>query len=342
MIKTLGMFEFGSWKDATCEFGSWKDATLKAGKMPTTTKCVDQVKKDEDGRTFVRCRLVARDFQPLYEGPRDDLFAALPPLEAKKALIAFVAGLRERRRTQGHDETKPMSIDAKKAHLNAKCDEEKWVELPTEFEKFGRYAKLKRWLYGMRKAASGWEDDHARRLVEGGFRRGRSASTIFYHSKTQVRVVVHGDELHEWYDVKVRGILGGGKRDVHEIEIVGRNLTWTEEGLEYEGSDMHRGALLEGVERAVEGGQQCSRETRGDWSKKGHGDVGRLRNKKIQEFGGDVELHELGQVGRAIRREGGVHEDGDSDSRQLEEAEEGRQVFEGSGESDVGDETVET
>ena len=137
------------------------------------------------------------------------------------------------------------------------------VELPDEFKKFGRYAKLKRRLYGMRKAASGWEDDYARRLVEDGFRRGRAASTIFYHPKTQVRVVVHGDnftfagteselkriqaKMHEWYDVKVRGVLGSGKRDVHEIEILGRNLTWTEEGLEYEGSDKHRQALLQGL-----------------------------------------------------------------------------------------------
>ena len=47
-------------------------------------------------------------------------------------------------------------------------------------EKIGRYAKLKRWLHGMRKVASGWEDDYARRLVEDGF---------------QVRVVVHGDDF---------------------------------------------------------------------------------------------------------------------------------------------------
>ena len=65
----------------------------------------------------------------------------------------------------------------KKAHLNARCGAEEWVEL-REFDKFWRYAMLKRWLYGMRKAASGWEDDHARRLVEDGFRRGRAASTI--------------------------------------------------------------------------------------------------------------------------------------------------------------------
>ena len=70
-------------------------------------------------------------------------------------MFTFVAGLvREKRRTQGHDELKLMFTDVK-AHLNAKCDEDEWVELPDEFEKFGRHAKLKRWLYGMRMAASG-------------------------------------------------------------------------------------------------------------------------------------------------------------------------------------------
>ena len=110
-------------------------------------------------KTFVRCRLVARDVKPKRKGPRDDLCAAMPPLEAKKALFAFVAGMREKRRAQGHDEVKLMFVDVKKAHLNAKCDEEEWVELSDEFSKFGRYAKLKRWLCGMRKAASGWEDE---------------------------------------------------------------------------------------------------------------------------------------------------------------------------------------
>ena len=109
-------------------------------------------------------------------------------------------------------------VDVTKAHLSAKCDEEEWVELPDEFRNFGRYAKLQRWLYGMRKAASGWEDDDARRLVEDGFRRGRAASTKCFHSKTHVRVVVHGydftfagteselkkiqPKMLEWYDVQ--------------------------------------------------------------------------------------------------------------------------------------------
>ena len=56
---------------------------------------------DDGGKEFVRCRLVGRDFKPKREGPRDDLFAAMPPLESKKALFAMVAGERGRRRRQG-------------------------------------------------------------------------------------------------------------------------------------------------------------------------------------------------------------------------------------------------
>ena len=81
IIKTLKMFEFESSEEATS----------KAGKTPMTTKRVDRNKKDDNRKTFVRHRLLARDFKPKHEGPSDDLFAAMPPLEAKKALFAFVA-----------------------------------------------------------------------------------------------------------------------------------------------------------------------------------------------------------------------------------------------------------
>ena len=104
--------------------------------MPTTTKRVDRVKKDDDVRTFVRCRLVARDIKPKHEGPRHDLFAAMPPLEAQKASFSFVVVVREKKRAKGHAEVKLMCIDLKKAHFNAKCDEEEWVALPDELEKF--------------------------------------------------------------------------------------------------------------------------------------------------------------------------------------------------------------
>ena len=125
IIKTLKM----------SEFGLWEDATSRTSKMLTRTKWVDRPKKDDNLKMFVRCRLVALDFKQKHEGPRDDLFAAMPPLEA------FVAGMREKRRVQGHDEVTFMFVNVEKAHLNAKCDEEDWVEVPDEFKKFARYAK---------------------------------------------------------------------------------------------------------------------------------------------------------------------------------------------------------
>ena len=58
-----------------------------------------------------------------------------------------------------------MFIDVRKAHLNAGCKEEDWVELPEEFWEHGRYARLRRWLYGMRKPAAGWEEYYAEKMV---------------------------------------------------------------------------------------------------------------------------------------------------------------------------------
>ena len=95
------------------------------------------------------------------------------------------------------------------------------------------------------------------------FQRGRAASTIFYHPQTRVRVVLLGDDftfaateselrkarskMSKWYDTEVRGIQDGGKRDVREMQILGRNVRWSDEGLEYEASDKHRQALMEGL-----------------------------------------------------------------------------------------------
>ena len=103
------------------------------------------------------------------------------------------------------------------------------------------------------------EDDYVRRLVNDGFQRGRAAPTMIYHPQTHVCVVVHGDEfafaatelelrkmrsrMCEWYDVKVRGILGSANRYVREIEMLGSLRT--QEGLE--ASDKHPQAPLEGL-----------------------------------------------------------------------------------------------
>ena len=85
-------------------------------------------KQDDDGREFVICRLVARDFKPRREG------RFVRGEAAKRKLFAYVAGVREKRREQGQDEEKHMFTDVKQAHFIAKFDQEEWVELPDEFK----------------------------------------------------------------------------------------------------------------------------------------------------------------------------------------------------------------
>ena len=52
-----------------------------------------------------------------------------------------------------------MFIDVRKAHLNRVVDDQEWVfvELPSEFHVYDRFARIRRWLYGMRKTAISWE-----------------------------------------------------------------------------------------------------------------------------------------------------------------------------------------
>jgi len=83
----------------------------KTGKAPTSGKWVDVQKE-----AGVRSRYVGRDFKPKGEDPRAEIFASMPPLEAKKILFSRAASqIGEKRKL------KLLFIDIKKAHMNAVC-----------------------------------------------------------------------------------------------------------------------------------------------------------------------------------------------------------------------------
>ena len=109
----------------------------RGGKEPTTTKCAEGWTADEKGGIFVRCRLVGRDFKKKGIEEREDLFAAMPPLESTKLVFRMAAGVRGQRRRNGLAEVKLMFIDVGKAHLNVVCEREEWVELPEELREHG-------------------------------------------------------------------------------------------------------------------------------------------------------------------------------------------------------------
>ena len=62
-----------------------------------------------------------------------------------------------------------------------------------------------------------------------------------------------------------------------------------------------------------------------------------VQKTEVQELGGDAKLNESGQVGRAMCREGDVHEDGELDTRKLAHVAEGMRIQKRNGEGDVGD-----
>ena len=237
------------------EPSSWDECVRKTGRAPVSTRWVD-VDKGRDGIKDIRSRLVARDFKVRGDRREFDVFASMPPLEAKRLLfrMAMVKGRAGGKCSRGP--LKLMFVDVKKAHLNGKlaADEFAFVQLPAEAG--GGVGRLRRWLYGMRPAAQAWEKEYSKRLVnEAGYIKGRASSSVFHHPVTGVRLVVWGDDFtflgHEldlqevlaqmgrWYDIKMRGILGPDPTDMKEIRILNRMVRWGGEVIEYEADDKH-------------------------------------------------------------------------------------------------------
>ena len=92
-------------------------------------------------------------------------------------------------------QVKLMYVDVKKAHLNGEVDDDDFAYITLPKEVGGGVGRLRRWLYGMRPAASAWEEHYAANLKNEGYERGRAAPTAFTNKETGVRVVVWGDDL---------------------------------------------------------------------------------------------------------------------------------------------------
>ena len=120
----------------------WEECVRMTGRLPVSTKWVE-VDKGTAEKPDVRCRLVARDFRVKGEGHRDDLFAAMPALEAKKLLFKMAAAT-WKGRSEGKEPDKIMLIDVKKAHLNGVVGADVWacIELPEEDYEEGKCGRL--------------------------------------------------------------------------------------------------------------------------------------------------------------------------------------------------------
>ena len=99
---------------------------------------------------LIRSRLVARDFKSKHAANDVDVFAAMPPLEAKRLLLrmAMVSGAVKGDEKQGA--VKLMFVDVKKAHLSGRLKDFEGAYVSLFKEAGGGVGRLRRWLYGMR------------------------------------------------------------------------------------------------------------------------------------------------------------------------------------------------
>ena len=76
--------------------------------------------------------------------------------------------------------------------------------------------------------------------------------------------------MGEWFEIKVRGLLGPENKDMKEIVILRRVVRWTADGVEFEADPKHRKVLMnhfefeEGVEGATMNGDKDRKEEEGD------------------------------------------------------------------------------
>ena len=91
--------------------------------------------------------------------------------------------------------------------------------------------KLKKSMYGTRDAASNWEDCYMEFANDIGFTSGIASPCVFKHKSWRLWLTVHGDdftllgsdedldwfeeEIKKKFEVKVRGRLGPGSKDVN-------------------------------------------------------------------------------------------------------------------------------
>ena len=236
------------------------------GKAPIGCRWID-INKGDDEHPEYRSRLVAKEIN---RSPSDEMFAATPPLEAKKMLFSmamteFAHG--RARNFQGVQ--KLLFVDVKRAYVYAPARRAVYASLPDEEPMPGFCAKLNVSMYGTRDAASNWEEKYASHLISCGFAQGKSSPCVFYHEERGIRLVVHGDDftflgndqaldwcttiMQEEYDIKLRGRLGPEKHDDKSMRILNRCLEWRSDGLHYEPDPRHAEIIIEqmGVEKSA-------------------------------------------------------------------------------------------
>jgi hypothetical protein len=163
----------------------------RTGKAPIGVRLVD-INKGDSANPGNKSRLVSKETK---KDKRADLFAATPPLQAKRAPFSFAVTEGIGWKGDKRSGKKIDFIDVRRAYFFAKAKREVYVDLIGEDSEPGMCGRLAKIMYGTRDAAQNWKEEYTSFPVGTGFRKGRASPCVFFYKERNIRVVVHGDEF---------------------------------------------------------------------------------------------------------------------------------------------------
>ena len=212
----------------------------ETGKPLIKTRWLDTNKDDPSlSHPNFRSRLVVKDVKaakrPEDQLPANLLFSSTPPLEAMRLLCSLWAT----KQRSIHGERLKLGLwDISRAHFYGTPKRRIFIELPSEEPRAegGKICGLLPLsMYGTQDAPNIWQSHYSGILIEGGYKRGKSNASVFYHPQHDVRVMVHGDDflalgdqkhlseledlLRKSYELKCLGIIGDQPEDKKEIHF---------------------------------------------------------------------------------------------------------------------------
>ena len=174
-----------------------KAEAVKKNKVIIPVKWVD-TNKGTDQAPVYRSRLVAKEIKRYKDKDVDDeLFAAMPPLEAIRMVISHAASIKE---GSSHHTRSLMTADVSRAYFNAPARRPIYVEIPAEDHEPGdehRCGELLASMYGTRDAARNWYEELRRTFLEIGATVGIASPSVFRvpGEIDDVLVAIHGDDI---------------------------------------------------------------------------------------------------------------------------------------------------
>ncbi len=210
------------------------------GVRPLGTRYVLTNKKNPDGTTRYKARLVVKGYRQIFGVDYHESFSSVVKFDIFRAILAVAT-------IKGWTIT---TLDFEQAYLNAKLNEDLWVELPNKEIK-----KLRRALYGLKQAGNKWQETYTKHILRRDpWKQSKYDECVFFANDPKEKHIAilwiyvddsgfTGDWIDETQKAKRHLLEAFSGRDIGiPNTYVGMELTYRENGML-----VHQKSYAEGI-----------------------------------------------------------------------------------------------